>query len=223
MSEELLHDLEQSIRRCEVAKARDLTLKAIGQGMDPLQLLARLTDSIRAVGEQFEKEAIWLPELIGAATALQESMPIVEEAIRAKGLKSRSIGSAVIGTVRGDIHSIGKAMVSTLLVAEGFTVHDLGVDVDAQKFIGAIRTCRPSVLAMSALLTTTCMEMKTVIEQLKKEGLRESIRIIIGGAPITEEFAASIGADGYSPTAPGGAKLASKLVAGVEKEGSRND
>jgi 5-methyltetrahydrofolate--homocysteine methyltransferase len=223
MNEELLHNLAEAIQRCDIAGARDLTLKAVGQDMDPLQIMARLTESIRVVGERFEKELIWLPELIGAATALQGALPIVEEAIRKRGLKSRSVGSVLIGTVRGDIHSIGKSMVSTLLVAEGFTVHDLGVDVDAQKFISAIRTHRPNVLAMSALLTTTSMEMKTVIEALKKEGLRDGIRIIIGGAPITEDFAASIGADGYSPTAPGGAKLALKLVAHREEQGERND
>jgi 5-methyltetrahydrofolate--homocysteine methyltransferase len=219
MSEELLHNLEEALKRCDIAGAKELTLKAVSQDMDPLQILARLTEAIRAVGERFEKELIWLPELIGAATALQESLPIVEAAISRQGLKSRSIGSVVIGTVRGDIHSIGKSMVSTLLIAEGFSVHDLGVDVDAKKFIAAIRTHRPNVLAMSALLTTTSMEMKTVIEEVKKEGLRDSIRIIIGGAPITEDFAASIGADGYSATAPGGAKLARKLLAGREEQG----
>jgi 5-methyltetrahydrofolate--homocysteine methyltransferase len=219
MSEELLHNLEEALQRCDIARAKELTLKAVSQGMDPLQILARLTEAIRVVGERFEKELIWLPELIGAATALQESLPIVEAEISKQGLKSRSIGSALIGTVRGDIHSIGKSMVSTLLIAEGFTVHDLGVDVDAKKFIAAIRTHRPNVLAMSALLTTTSMEMKTVIEEVKKEGLRDSIRIIIGGAPITEDFAASIGADGYSATAPGGAKLARRLLAGLEEQG----
>ncbi len=219
MSEELLRELGEAIQRCDIARAKELTAKAVSQDVDPLRILAHLTETIRIVGERFEKELIWLPEMIGSATALQQSLPAVEEAIRSRGLQSLSAGSAVIGTVRGDIHSIGKSMVSTLLIAEGFAVHDLGVDIDAKKFIAAIRTHRPQILAMSALLTTTCMEMKTVIEEVKREGLRDSIRIVIGGAPITADFAASIGADGYSPTAPGGAKLARKLLGELGGQG----
>ncbi len=222
MSEELLRDLCDAVQRCNIVKAKELAVKAVGQNLDPLRILTELTETIRSVGERFEKELIWLPEMIGAATALQQALPVVEEAIQKQGLRSRSFGSALIGTVRGDIHSIGKSMVATLLIAEGFTVHDLGVDIDARKFIDAIRTHKPDILAMSALLTTTSMEMKAVIEETKKEGLRDKIGIIIGGAPITADFAASIGADGYSATAPGGAKLARKLVEDRgEKGGAR--
>lgn len=217
MGDEVLRNLDAAISRCDIEAALRVTSEALRLGVDPLLLLSTLTETIRSVGESFEREAIWLPELIGSATALQKCLPLVEEAIRSRGLKSMSVGTAVIGTVRGDIHNIGKSMVATLLVAEGFSVHDLGVDINAQQFIAAIHTYRPDVLAMSALLTTTSVEMRAVIAEMAKEGLRDRIKVIVGGAPITAEFAAEIGADGYSPTAPGGARLARTLVEGGGK------
>ena len=118
----------------------------------------------------------------------------------------------VIGTVYGDIHSIGKTMVATLLQAEGFTVHDVGINVTAEQFVEAVRAHKPDVLAMSALMTMTSPEQRKVIENLKEQGLRDSVKIMVGGGAITQEFADTIGADGYDPTAPGAAKLARTLV-----------
>jgi len=122
------------------------------------------------------------------------------------------LGTVVIGTVYGDIHNIGKNMVASLLTAEGFSVHDLGINVTAEQFMEAIRKYKANILAMSALLTTTAIEQRKVIETLRKEGMRERLKVMVGGGAITQDFADSIGADGYAPTAPGAAKLARRLI-----------
>ena len=134
--------------------------------------------------------------------------------MQGRGSERESLGTIVIGTVYGDIHTIGKTMVATMLTAEGFTVHDAGINVTAEQFIEGIKKHGADILAMSALLTTTAQEQRKVIEVLKKEGLREKVKIMVGGGAITQEFASGIGADGYDPTAPGAAKLARELIGG---------
>jgi methanogenic corrinoid protein MtbC1 len=168
--------------------------------------------TIRKVGDEFGEGKLWLPDLVGAASAMQSAMSIIEEEIKRRGVKRESLGTVVIGTVYGDIHDIGKNMVATFLLAEGFKVYDLGVDVNAEEFIKAIKKYNADILAMSALMTTTAPEQKKVIEMLRKENLREKVKVIVGGAAITEEFAREIGADGYAPTAIQAAKLAKKLI-----------
>jgi methanogenic corrinoid protein MtbC1 len=138
--------------------------------------------------------------------------PILEEEIVRRGATRESSGVVVIGTVYGDIHTIGKEMVATLLRANGFIVHDIGVNVTAEEFVGAIKRHQPDILAMSALMTTTAAEQRKTIETLKNEGLRNKVKIMVGGGAITQEFANGIGADGYDATAPGAAKLAMELL-----------
>jgi 5-methyltetrahydrofolate--homocysteine methyltransferase len=212
MKSKILEELKKAIIGCDVEGSRTAAEEALKEHVDPMEAMNAVTEAIRFVGGQFEREEIWLPELVGAATAMQQAVPIFEEEIRKSGGKKESIGSVVIGTVKGDIHSIGKSMVATLLLAEGFAVRDLGVDVGSAAFIGEIQNAKPEVLALSALMTTTSSEMKKIIESVQAQGLRQSIKIIVGGAPITEEFARRIGADGFSATAPGGAKLAARLA-----------
>ena len=212
MKPNILEDLKKAIIGCDAEGSRRAAEEALKEQVDPMEAMNAVTEAIRFVGGQFEREEIWLPELVGAATAMQQAVPLLEEEIRKRGGEKESIGSVVIGTVKGDIHSIGKSMVVTLLLAEGFSVHDLGVDVGSQTFIAEIQRVKPELLAMSALMTTTSSEMKRVIESLQQQGLREAIKIIVGGAPITEEFAGRIGADGFSATAPGGARLAARLA-----------
>jgi methanogenic corrinoid protein MtbC1 len=139
-------------------------------------------------------------------------MPIIEEELKRTGAKRETMGTVVAGTVFGDIHSIGKSMVCTLLVAGGFEVHDLGVNIKAEEFLEAIEKYQANILAMSALLTTTAAEQKKVIDTLKEKGIREKVRVMVGGGAITADFAQSIGADGYDPTAPGAVELARRLV-----------
>jgi len=143
---------------------------------------------------------------------MSAATPIIEEEIKRVGAKKESVGSVVIGTVYGDIHSIGKTMVATLLSAEGFSVHDLGINVAAEGFVEAVKKYKADILAMSALMTTTAPEQRKVTETLREEGLSDRVKIMVGGAAVTQEFAYSIGADGYAPTAPGAVKLARSLI-----------
>ena len=153
-----------------------------------------------------------LPDLVGAADAMQAAMPIIEEELKRTGAKREAMGIVVAGTVFGDIHSIGETMVCTLLVAGGFEVHDLGVNIKAEEFLEAIEKYQANILAMSALLTMTAPEQRKVIDALKEKGIREKVKVMVGGGAITADFAKSIGADGYDPTAPGAVELARRLV-----------
>jgi methanogenic corrinoid protein MtbC1 len=180
--------------------------------VNPLIIIETMTGVMKLIGNAYENDELFLPDLIGASDTMSSVMPLVEEEIKKSGQKIKSLGIVVLGTVLGDVHSIGKQMVGTMLQAEGFTVHDIGIDVSAEKFINAIKIYDADILAMSALLTTTAFEQKKVISILIKEGLREKIKIMVGGGAVNEEFAQSIGADGYDPTAPGAAKLARKLI-----------
>ena len=207
-----VENLKQAILKYDSAAAADWAGKAMDEKQNPVDVLKTVTDVIRDVGEKFANGELWLPDLIGAAAAMKSAMPVIKEQIVSIGEKIETAGSVVIGTVYGDVHSIGKGMVATLLTAEGFTVHDLGIDIRAEQFMEALKKYKPDILAMSALMTTTASEMKKVIQELKNGGLRDRVKIIVGGAPITHEFAREIGADGFSPTAPGGAKLAAMLI-----------
>jgi corrinoid protein of di/trimethylamine methyltransferase len=207
-----LEELQQAVLQFDRKSVEEYTLRAIEEGIEPFDVFDALKAVIGKVGEGFAKGALFLPQLVGAADALEGGMPIVMEEIRKRGKKVKSLGTVVIGTVYGDIHSIGKTMVSTLLAAEGFTVRDIGINVPASDFVEAVEGNDVHIIAMSALLTTTAPEQNRVINLLKKKGLREKVKIMVGGGAITKEFADSIGADGYSGTAPGAVKLAKKML-----------
>ncbi len=165
------------------------------------------------VGDGFSTGELWLPDLVGAADASQAAMPILEEEIKRRGQQAKSLGTVVLGTVSGDIHTIGKSMVGVLLVAQGFRVVDIGADVPTAKFVKAVKENKADILALSALLTTTAPQQGKVISALKEAGLRDQVKIMVGGGAITQEFADSIGADGYGATAPGAVELAKSLLA----------
>ncbi len=212
MSIEILEDLEKAIMEYDSEKAISLATQAVQNKIDPIKTLDAMTLAIMQVGEGFGKGELWLPDLVGAADAMSAATPIIEEEIKRVGAKKKSVGSIVIGTVYGDIHSIGKTMVATLLTGSGFSVNDLGINITAEGFVEAVLKYKPDILAMSALLTTTAPEQKKVIAILKKEGFRDKVKVMVGGGSITQEFANSIGADGYDPTAPGAVKLARGLI-----------
>lgn len=217
MSIELFENIKKAIIEYDDKMAVSLAKKAVEEKLDPLKVLDAMTVAIRQVGDGFGRGDLWLPELVGAADAMSSAMPIIEKEIERKGEKKESLGIIVVGTVFGDIHSIGKTMVCTLLTAEGFKVYDLGVNIKAEQFLEAIEKYDADILAMSSLMTMTASEQEKVINSLEKEGLRSRIKIMVGGGSITEEFANDIGADGYDPTAPGAVKLARELV--EKKEG----
>lgn len=215
-SREILENLKKSIVDYDAYGAASWARKAIEGKIDPIEAVNALTEAVRGVGNAFGRGELWLPDLFGAAEAMKSAMPILEEEIRKRGMTRKSLGAVVIGTVFGDIHDIGKTMVATVLTAEGFSVHDLGVNVTTEQFVAAVKEHKADVLAMSSLLTTTAPEQQKVIEILNKEGLRDKVKVMVGGGAITEEFAKEIGADGYESAAPGAAELAKRLI-GVEE------
>jgi corrinoid protein of di/trimethylamine methyltransferase len=212
MSVEVLENLKKAIIEYDGEAAASWAKKAVEGKIDPIKALDSMTVAIREVGEGFGRGDLWLPDLVGAADAMTSAMPIIEEEIKRIGVERESLGTVVIGTVYGDIHSIGKTMVATLLTAYGFAVNDLGINVTAESFVEGIKKYNADIVAMSSLMTTTAPEQRKVIETLKEEGLREGVKIMVGGGAITQEFADSIGADGYDPTAAGAVKLASSLI-----------
>ncbi len=212
METEILENMGRAVKEFDQTGAESLAREAMEAGIEPLKALEVLTVAIREVGDAFGAGECFLPELVGAADAMQAAMPIVEEAIKERGETRESAGKVVVGTVAGDIHNIGKTILCTLLIADGFEVIDLGIDVPLEKFIDTVREEKPDVLAMSALLTITAQEQKNVIEALVREEIRDEVKIMVGGGAISDHFAEKIGADGYDPTAPGGVKLARSLL-----------
>ena len=212
MSTEVLENLKKAIVEYDSEEAANLARRAIQEKIDPIKILAAMTAAIRQVGDGFGKGELWLPDLVGAADAMTSATPIIEKEIKRRGITRESLGTVVIGTVYGDIHTIGKTMVATLLIAEGFVVNDLGINVTSERFVEGIKKYKADILAMSALMTMTAPEQRKVIETLKKEELRDKVKIMVGGGAITQEFANSVGADGYDPTAPGAVKLARRLI-----------
>ena len=212
MSTEILENLGKAVREFDQESAANWAQQAMDGGVDPLAALETLTVTIREIGDAFGRGECFLPELVGAADAMQSAMPIIEAVIDEQGKERESAGKVVVGTVAGDIHNIGKTILCTLLTADGFEVIDLGIDVPLEKFLTVVKEEKPDLLAMSALLTITAQEQKNVIEALMREEIRDEVKIMVGGGAISEQFAEKIGADGYDPTAPGGVTLARRLL-----------
>ena len=210
-----LDKIRKIILEFDLDNAEAIAKETLNSGVKPMEAANTLTEAIKIIGDKYGNGELFLPDLVCAAEVMKKALPIIEEEIDKSDEKASSLGRVVIGTVFGDIHSIGKGMVSTLLYAAGFNVIDLGINVRSKEFLGAVKENKPDILALSALLTTTAAEQKNVIEGLKKEGLREEVKVIIGGSPINQEFAESIGADGYGATAPEGVKVAKNLL-GIE-------
>ena len=204
--------LKDMVMEFDIDNAASIAAEAIENGTDPIAAAAVLTDAIRQVGDAFGNGELFLPDLVCASEVLKKAFPVINEAIDKIGMSQASLGKVVIGTVFGDIHSIGKGMVATLLYAAGFKVIDLGINVKGEDFLKAVKEENADVLAMSALLTTTAMEQKNVIKGLKDAGIRDRVKVIVGGSPINQDFADSIGADGYGATAPEGVKVIKRLL-----------
>jgi len=188
-----------------------LTQAEIDAGREACDVVdAGMIPAMTAVGERFQSGEIYIPEMLLAAKSMSGALAHYKDQLIGKAAKNR--GTVVIGTVKGDLHDIGKNLVAMMLQGQGFTVIDLGISADTAKFVEAVRTTNPDFLAMSALLTTTMVEMKNTIDALEEAGLRKSVKIIIGGAPLTQAFADQIGADGYAYDAPGAAQKCMNLL-----------
>ncbi|MEN6495903.1 MAG: corrinoid protein [Thermoguttaceae bacterium] len=204
-------ELYDAILTGNARKAEEVTKAALEANVNPSELLAKyMIPAMDEVGKRFECNEYFVPELLIAARAMKTSLALLTPHLAAAG--TEPAGRVVIGTVQGDLHDIGKNLVASMLEGGGFEVVDLGVDVPAQKFIEAVKEKEGSIVAMSALLTTTMVQMKAVIQALDAAGLRDKTKVMVGGAPITQQYADEIGADGYSDNASSAVALARRLT-----------
>ena len=211
-------DLLSQITASIVDGDSDLTVasakQALDSGIEPMIIIENaLVPGMRVVGEKFSCGEYFLPNLIMAANSMKLAMQLLEPELRARQQTVKSRGTVVIGTVHGDIHEIGKSLVATMLSANGFDVHDLGVDVPIDKILSAVKETGASLVGLSSLLTTTMIMQKKVIEALTGAGLRSQVKVMVGGAPVSRKWAAEIGADGYAEDAIGAVDLALRLAA----------
>jgi len=202
MKNEILEKLRISVINGDIEAAEAAAKEAINIGLDPLEAIEEgLSKGIREVGDKFEKLELFLPDMIQAAEAMSRAIAILEEKISFKEYSEKDRGVVIIGTVEGDIHDIGKNIVVALLKANGFKVYDLGKDVPSIKFIEKAEEVDADVIAISALLSSTMIKQEEIIKMLKDMNLRNKYMVIVGGAPVTEEWARKIGADAYGKTA----------------------
>ncbi len=214
-----LKQLYDAIVSGDAKSSHDLTQQALAGGVDPLKLVNEyMVPAMDEVGRRFEANEYFVPELLISARAMKAALELIRPLLTARG--DQPLGRVAIGTVKGDLHDIGKNLVASLLEGGGFEVIDLGVNVAPEKFIETVRQKGANIIAMSALLTTTMPAMKTTIEALQKAGVRPQVKVLIGGAPITQKYAEEIGADGYSENAVGAVALAKKAVSGLSSTAS---
>ncbi len=213
MTEELFQEMRQSILDGDTDLAAELAQRALAQDVDPLEAINRgFVPGVDEVGEKFASGEMFLPELVMAGEAMKAAVKVLEEALAQRGQTRQYLGTVVIGTISGDIHEIGKTLVATMLSAGGFRVFDLGVDVPASAFVDKAREVGANIIGVSSLLTTTMVRQRDVVQALETGGLRQEVKVIVGGAPVTQSWAEEIGADGYSQDAVGAVRLARKLV-----------
>lgn len=205
-----LQALADNIIKGKKNPAVEMTQQAIAEGIAPQTIVNNgLIAGMAVVGEKFKKNEFYVPEVLIAARAMKECMALLKPLMADAGVQP--VGTVVIGTVKGDLHDIGKNLVAMMLQGNGFDVVDMGVDVSPEKFIDAIKQSKAEVIALSALLTTTMPGMKQVIDALEAAGIRGSVKVMIGGAPVTQKFSDEIGADGYAPDAASAVDLAKTL------------
>lgn len=192
----------------------DLARSALEEGIEPLKIVDEgLSAGIRIVGEKFGCGEMFLPDLMMAVEAMKAGMEILQPELDKRKIRKKSRGTVMIGTVFGDIHDIGKSIVATMLEMNGYEVIDLGINISTETFVKKIRELNPDILGLSAMLATTMREQKEVIEAVKKEGLRDRVKILVGGAPVSEQWAEEIGADGYGANAEMAVQLVKRLAA----------
>jgi 5-methyltetrahydrofolate--homocysteine methyltransferase len=205
-----LSALAENLINGKAPKVKELTEKALAEGVAPAEILNDgLIKGMSVVGERFKNNEFYVPEVLIAARAMHAGMDILKPALADSGVQP--IGRVLLGTVKGDLHDIGKNLVAMMMEGAGFEVVDLGIDVAPEKFVAAAKD-GGGVIAMSALLTTTMTAMKTTVEALEEAGVRDDVKILIGGAPVTQNYADEIGADGYARDAASAADKAKELL-----------
>ncbi len=206
-------EISQAVQDGQAEIVASKTKEALEQGISAEKVLNEgLLVGMNVIGNKFKNNECYVPEVLIAARAMNASMAVLESKLKEDDVKP--IGKVVLGTVKGDLHDIGKNLVGIMMKGAGLEVVDVGVDVPVEKFFEAINEHQPDVLALSSLLTTTMPEMKTVIEALESEGLKGKVKVLVGGAPVTQKYADSIGADGFAPDAASAAEVARGFIVG---------
>ncbi len=207
----MLDKVKQAVLDGETERAAELTKEALAQGIEASLILdSALTAAMDIVGAEYERGDRYVPEMLISAEAMKCAMVVLKPVLAEAGVKAR--GKVVIGTVEGDLHDIGKDLVAMMLEGAGFEVVNLGVEVTPEDFLNAVKEHEPDIIGMSALLTTTMIHMPDVIDALQRAGLRDRVKVIVGGAPVTQGYADKIGADGYASDAASATKLAKSLL-----------
>jgi len=207
-----LKQLRDAVLNGDAKTAKAVTEAALAEGVEPMTLVHdAMMPAMAEVGRRFECEEYFVPELLLSARAMKAALDLVRPLLAAKG--SQPAGRVVIGTVKGDLHDIGKNLVAAILEGAGYEITDLGVNVPPEQFIVAVKEKGANIVALSALLTTTLPAMKTTVDAFKQAGVRERVKILVGGAPVTQKYADDIGADGFSESAAGAVAAARKAVA----------
>jgi 5-methyltetrahydrofolate--homocysteine methyltransferase len=193
--------------------AVEITQEALDAGVTAQQLVDQgMIPAMGEVGQRFENEEFFVPELLLAARAMKAALALIRPHLQQEGVEAR--GCAVVGTVKGDLHDIGKNLVASMLEGAGYEIVDLGTDVTPEQFVAAAKEKGANLIGLSALLTVTMPSMKNTVELLEKEGLRDQVKVMVGGAPLSSEYAEEIGADGYADNASAAVRLAQQLTAG---------
>ena len=209
---ETLDKLRQAMSDYDAEGTADWARRAVEAGIDPADALDILTSTIRQIGDGFARGDLFLPDLVLAGEAMKSGGAVLEEEIRKRG-EDVQTSTVVIGTVAGDIHDIGKSLVATMFTGAGFNVIDLGIDTPRERFVQAVKEHEPAILALSALLSTTALEQGKIIEALAEAGLRDSVKVMVGGGAVSREFADRIGADGHAVNAAEAVVVGKKLLA----------
>ena len=213
MPHPLYAEMKQSIIDGDPDASQQLARKALAAGLDPLESIQQgYLPGMQQVGREFGDGQLFLPDVVLAAEAMKKAAAVLEPEMKKRGSIRETTGRVVLGTVKGDVHEIGKSLVGTLLSANGFDVHDLGVDVPYEKFAEKAREVGADIVGVSALLTTTMTGQRNVIEALDDMGLRPKVKVMVGGAPVTRTWAEEIGADGYAEDAMSAVTMAKQLM-----------
>lgn len=208
---DVLKDLASKVQEGKHLEAREATREALDKGIFPYEILTKgLQAGLAVVGSRFKRNEIFIPEVLLAARAVNAGMDVLRPLLAETGVKP--VGKVILGTVQDDLHDIGKNMVGMMLEGAGFHVTDLGINVLTDRFVEALKNEEADILAMSALLSTTMPYLKTVIEKLEENGLRDDVKVLVGGAPVTEAYAMEIGADGFAPDAANAVDKAKELL-----------
>ena len=206
-----LQALHDAVLNGDAKTAKSLTEQALAAGVEPLKLVQDyMVPAMAEVGRRFECNEYFVPELLLAARAMKGALELIRPLLTASGVQP--VGRVAVGTVKGDLHDIGKNLVAAMLEGGGYEVIDLGVNVTPEQFVAAVKEKNVHIVALSALLTTTMPSMKTTIDALKSAGVRDQVKVLIGGAPITKRYADEIGADGYGESAAGAVALAKQVM-----------